>query len=1034
MVFNSTPAWFCPRMNSVIGPNPLRVLWVWVIFALVATVVLAERLAVHTYTVADGLAGDQISCIARDRQGFLWIGTRTGLSRFDGVSFRTFDTNDGLPHAGVFDILESSDGTLWFGTGAGLVRMRQERDQDGSAFEKAIGIPGGVSSLVEDDDGVLWVSSADILYRSETPKGGLFTPVKPDINWLPNVGRSIGSLVAAKGGGLWLGTNVGLYRLFPNGDILRYEIEDGDGAMRTHAVLQDSTGRIWVAGREIAVLMPRSLVADIAVLAEAGVARLNLVSNSELPEIPGEAKLFDEVDGLSLAPIFGVDEAPDGSIWAASHMGLAIIGTKGLAFHDRRSGLVSDHLGPVLVDESGNAWIGTQSHGLMRVNSTGFTSFTEEDGLVDRQTASVTLGPSKEIVVIGFPPEGAIHVHEGENLVPLPIPLPDDVRPFGWGLNQVTFFDHNGQLWVPTPNGLFRFPPFADIHDLPQSRYERRYLPDQEIYRVFEDSRGDIWMGGFGDSRLIRWQRSSDTVHRYDAGDGIPFQAGTAFAEDRSGTVWIGFYEGGLARWRDGVFRLFGRDDGVPRGLVNCLLVDREGRLWIGGQGDGLAMIEDPTEENLKWNLWNSADGLASEGIFSLAEDRFGKIYAGSLKGVDRLDPMTGQIDHFDTSTGLVNNLVLGALTGPNGDIWFATDGGVSRYRPSQEALREAPSVLIDRVSVDGVDLTVPLRGIAEVPRFLLPSRTEVVDIGFASVDLTPGSRLAFDVAVGPEADSWSQARGERFVRLAGLAPGDHRVSIRARLADGSVGPSASVNLHIAIPFWRQWWFFLSVALGLAASAWLVQRWRIQRLVEMHRVRSSIAADLHDEMGLSLVRVAILADMAGQEGENSAASGTLLEIGNTARDLVDATSDMAWALDPRHDTFAALIARFRRLAGDVVEGSGGRFSFDGDSLEGVPLGSESRRHVLLILKEAIRNACQHGRPQNVSLTVRRRMSGIEITLEDDGAGFEPEPAADGQGLLSMNRRALELGATMKIDSTPGVGTRIRLDIPLKRDA
>ncbi|RLE19689.1 MAG: hypothetical protein DRJ65_19870 [Acidobacteria bacterium] len=1014
----------------MIAKRQIIVLSVLVVTVLAASHLTAERLAVHTSTVADGLAGDQITCITQDRRGLLWIGTRTGLSRFDGVSFRSFDTRDGLPHAGIFAILESADGTLWIGTGRGLSQMAEEPGDDGSAFKDAVGIPSGVVALAEDDRGILWATSRGTLYRCETPDDGIFVPFETGITWPAGKSRSIGTLLAAEDGGLWLGSSIGLHRLLPDGMILHYEITEDERPSRIHTLLRDSGGRIWVAGRRITVFKPEQPAEVKAAASKSRIRRLTLGAGPVLPSIPGQAIRLDHRDGLSTAAIFGLDEGPDGAIWIASHLGLNILTGTGITSHSRQTGLVSDHLGPILVDDAGNAWIGTQSHGLMRVNSTGFTSYTEEDGLIDRQTASITLGPSGEIVVISLPPEGAVNLHDGENFLPLPIPLPSDIPRIGWGLNQVTFFDHNGQLWVPTTRGLFRFPNLRNLQELPHTRHERRYLPDDEIYRLFEDSRGDIWLGVFGDTRLMRWDRSTDTLHHFGADDSIPYQAGTAFAEDQSGAVWIGFYGGGLARWRKNSFQLYGSDDGVPRGMVNCLLIDHRGRLWVGALADGLAVTDDPTADSPVWRFFTINDGLTSEGIFSLAEDRFGRIYAGSLKGVDRLEPDTGRIDHFDTSTGLVNNLVVDALTGPDGDLWFATDGGVSRYRPATEHHNDVPEVFIDRVTIDGTDHTVPLRGVTSMAKIQLPARTEVIDIGFTAVDLTPGSRLKFEVAVGLGATTWSPTHGDRFVRLAGLAPGSHTIRIRARLPNQGVGPTATLGLRIATPLWRRWWFLACAAATLAGAIWLFQRSRIQRLEELQRVRSRIAADLHDEMGLSLARVAILADVAGQKSEDSTATETLHEISSTARDLVDATSDMAWALDPRHDTLAALVARFRYMAAEVIEGSGARFVFDADTLEGVPMGSEARRHLLLILKEATRNACSHGRPNQLTIKIRRTPSRVVITLEDDGAGFDPEAPCDGQGLFSMKRRASSMGAVMAIDSAPGAGTRITLDIPI----
>ena len=989
-------------------------LWILTAVVLPSHRLAAERLAVHTYTVADGLAGDQVTTIVQDSRGFLWIGTRTGLSRFDGVRFRSFGTDDGLPHESVSAILEASDGTLYLGTRDGLVRMLPERSVEGLAFTPFPGAPERIFALAEDAAGRIWATSRGTLYRCGPGPAEPCVEQPTGIPWPPDNARAIEDLTFTLDGALWLGTNLGLFRMAPDGSLTRVDLPRERLRSRIRDLLVDSRGRLWVTGEEIALL--------------------ERPPTGELPAtVPGEAVWIQLDPPMDKTAVFSFSEGLDGRVWVATFRGLSIISPEGISSHGRGTGLVTDHLSSVLVDDSGNAWVGTDGFGLMRINSTGFTSFVESDGLDSTRMASVALDPSGEVVAFCQPPEDILHLHEDGRFLPLPIPLQLGPRK-GWGINQVTFFDHEGKIWVPTPYGVFRFPRLTDLRDLPTTPYERHFLPNNEIFRLFEDGHGDLWLGAFNESRLIRWERATDTLHHYGPDDGLPFESGTAFATDGSGAVWIGFYTGGLARWRDSVFDFFDHEDGVPRGMVNCLLRDHRGRLWVGANADGLAVTEDPAADQPVWRRWTSADGLTSEAIFSLAEDRFGRIYAGSLKGIDRLDPETGRVDHFDTSTGLVNNLVISALTAPNGDIWFATGGGVNRYRPSRDTRTEPPAVFIDRITIDGADLAVPLRGIASGPRIDLPSRTEMVDIGFAAVDLTPGSRLEFEVSVGPDSDTWSPAHGRRFVRLAGLAPGEHRVSIRARLPDGLVGPAATVDLVIAIPLWRRWWFLASIVAAIATAGWIIQRLRIHRLKELHQVRSRIAADLHDEMGLSLARVAILADVARQNNGDTTTTETLKEIGGTARDLVDATSDMAWALDPRHDTVPALIARLRRQASEVAEGFGATFDLEADSLDGVPMASEARRHLFLILKESIRNACRHGRPDHLMLRIHRRASRLVITLEDDGVGFDTTSARDGQGLPSMERRATEMGATLSVASGPGEGTTIEIDVPFKTDA
>ncbi|HSN56063.1 MAG TPA: two-component regulator propeller domain-containing protein [Candidatus Sulfomarinibacteraceae bacterium] len=973
-----------------------------------------ERLAVYTYTVADGLAGDQVTAIVQDHQGFLWIGTATGLSRFDGVGFRSFGTGDGLPHAGVWSVFESSDGNLWVGTSGGLVRMLPERSAEGLAFEPVPGISRGVTAIAEDPAAGLWVASGGSLFRCRLPLDRPCAAVGTGIRWPRAAGRSTEALLADSDGSLWIGTSVGLYRMTADGPAVRVDVPIGDPPARARDLLVDRSGSIWVSS--------------------IGVRRFKL-DRTALPHVSVSELVRPALgDPTDRAAAFDLDEGPDGSIWVATHRGLAVVSGETVKVHDRDTGLVTEHLTAVLVDDAGNAWIGTESHGLMRVNGAGFTSFVESDGLVSPRMASVTLSPAGEIVAIAQPPEDMIHLAEGDRFIPIEIPLPELGPRNGWGMNQVTFFDHEGKLWVPSPYGLFRFPAVDDPRQLPTVSHEARYLPDNEIFRLFEDSRGDLWLGAFGSSRLIRWQRATDTMHHYGPADGLPFQAGTAFAEDPSGAVWIGFYTGGLARWRNGDFDLFDHEDGIPGGMVNCLLSDSRGRLWVGAVSGGLRVTEEPTAERPRWRTVDAAGAPVAEAVLTLAEDRFGAIYAGTLTGVDRLDPATGRIQHFDTASGLSNNLVGGSVATPDGDIWFSTGDGVSRYRPSAAPAESPPAVFIDRVTIDGEDLSVPLRGATAVTGISLPSRTGIVDIGFAAVELSPGSRSDFEFTADLDGGAWTSTGDRRSVRLVGPGAGRRTIAIRARQPNGASGPEARVELEIAIPVWRRWWFLTALVALAAAGAWTVQLRRMIRLQELHRVRSRIAADLHDEMGLSLARVAILADVAGRTAAKPETAETLAEIGSTARDLVDATSDLAWALDPRHDSVAALITRLRRTASEVAEGSGARFVLESDPLDGVPMGSEDRRHLLLILKEAIRNACRHGRPHELRLSIRREPAHLVLALVDDGVGFDPAAPCDGQGLASMRRRAEAMGAELVIDSAPGDGSRVGLRVQLRNDA
>src|SRR5262249_35886110 len=154
-------------------------------------------------------------------------------------------------------------------------------------------------------------------------------------------------------------------------------------------------------------------------------------------------------------------------------------------------------------------------------------------------------------------------------------------------------------------------------------------LGANEIFRLFEDSRGDIWISTLGNPKgvLTRWERATETFHCYSPADGIPEPAPTAFCEDPAGNIWIGFYLGGLLRYSQGRFTLFTQADGVPPGFVGGLYLDRAHRLWVATGEGGVARVDDPAAEHPTFFTYSAANGLASNQANGVTEDRWGMIY-----------------------------------------------------------------------------------------------------------------------------------------------------------------------------------------------------------------------------------------------------------------------------------------------------------------------------------------------------------------------------------------------------------------------
>jgi signal transduction histidine kinase len=209
--------------------------------------------------------------------------------------------------------------------------------------------------------------------------------------------------------------------------------------------------------------------------------------------------------------------------------------------------------------------------------------------------------------------------------------------------------------------------------------------------------------------------------------------------------------------------------------------------------------------------------------------------------------------------------------------------------------------------------------------------------------------------------------------------------------------------------------------------------------------RSGIATDLHDDIGASLSRIAILSEVVKQTaaGADSESRTRLSEIADSARGLIDAMSDIVWAVDPRKDRLDDLARRVNGFASDVLEAQGIRFRpASSAQLDGVRLEPEERRHLLLIAKEAIHNAVRHSGAREVFAELAVAGRELRLTIGDDGGGFDPDAVASaehrrrhgrgGHGLPSLAARASELGGTLAVDSAPGRGTRLTVRVPLGR--
>lgn len=1000
----------------------------------------AEHLPIRLYTTADGLSSNAIVCALRDSRGFLWFCTNEGLSRFDGYTFTNYAAEQGLPGREAADFLETRDGEYWVATAGAISRFnpqwasRVAGGANAGRFDvyrlAPGGDPGPIIQIAEAVDGRIWCLTLHNLYRFDSAQ-----KIFESIDLGPGFGASKlwDAILPDSDGSLWLGGDGVLARRLATGHVESYGAAEGlpISATRVSTLFKDRQRRLWVGTWS------------------AGLWRL---SPRAAPKTPSLDRVYTSRDGLPGTLVLDLMESRDGSLWLGTDDGLAEFVPGDAHKNDLFRTWTARHgldvagvdrlsIGTLAEDDKGSLWLA--GAGVMRLARGPFTTYTTLDGLKSNSIGSIFEDRAGRLIAVsGDPRFRYLHVFDGERFAAVVPRLPKPATRFTWGSGQIHFQDHAGAWWVATDEGLCRYPRVRDVqelaHTLPERVFtERDGLSGHGIYSMFEDSRGDLWISVLGADDVERWSRGRGLIEKFKNGaDGQPLGTPAVYAEDSAGNIWMGLFWHDLARYRNGRFQVFGAADGLTT-HVAALLADRAGRIWVATSG-GLARVDEPDADRPRFRMYNSRSGLSSDNIRCVTEDLAGRIYVCTGRGIDQLDPWSGRVRHYTDADGLpFPGIARVAYRDSRGTLWFGGNG-LTRFVPQPDA--RAPGDLqirITRVRVRGRELPVSELGENQLAAIQLRPPDDQVQIDFASLNFGVGETIQYQYRLENSDRDWGPLANTRSVTYAGIRPGSYRFLVRAVDATGGTSAvPASVAFTLLPPLWQRSWFLALALAVMAVAVWSAHRYRLRQLLELERVRTRIASDLHDDIGSSLTQIAVLSELARTSTGADGADARLARIADLSRELVDSMSDIVWAINPRRDSVSDLVYRMRRFASDLFTSRSIGFEFQAPSdIVKMPLRAEIRREAFLIFKEGVHNIVRHAQCRRVEINLTADQHRLVLRLSDDGQGVSADATGRrGHGLASMRQRARTLGGQLEIGAEPGCGTSITLTVPLDRKA
>ncbi|MDJ0837879.1 MAG: two-component regulator propeller domain-containing protein [Acidobacteriota bacterium] len=785
--------------------------------------------------VGDDLSHNDVRCLIQDRNGFIWMGSREGLNRYDGYNFKTIrhdpDNLHSLPDNFVRALLETGDGRIWIGTAAGLCALDPSTGNlTNYPVQRENAQQVDVQTLLEDRAGRLWMG---------TNGTGLFCLDLKKNQWIapgdlpPIDHENIRSILQDSSGNLWFGTGGGgLYRYSPEtGDLEHFRQTFRQEKSISHdfilTLCETRDGYLW-----------------------AGTYGGGL--NRYHPET-GEFKRYksrrDRPDRPGHNVIWCLREDREGRLWVGTYGG-------GLNIYDADTGifrrfrhnaddpksLAADNVWSLLEDETGQIWIGT-SGGLSR-----YDPGRDRFGHHYRDPNQVNSLSDNYVRAIYETRAGQLWIgtNDGLNLwdeehLGYRVFNSDAEDPESLSHDQIWSISEDGlgYLWVGTSSGLNRFDPFTGTF----KRYYRDIadhdsLSHDTITALSRDAAGRLWAGTYGGG-LNRYEEDSDRFFRYrydqENQHSLSHNVVSIIYLDTEERLWVGTLGGGLNEYipGSGSFVRYGWDRNKSESLnsdeILALHRDSRGILWIGTRNRGLYRFEPgaPGEAG-SYTGFELEKSIARDTIYAILEDSRGHLWLSSDEGLCRIDPLTGKGRDFRSHEGLQGDQFNGGagVHGRDGMLYFGGPNGFNAFKgagirldPIPPKVRITDFLLFNQsVPLQSVDPESPLtRPITATEKLVLEYHQSVVAFEFAALHFASPEHNTYAFKLDGVNKDWVETDAEKRFAYYNLDSGSYTFRVKGANKDGVWSTTdTTLDIRVKPPPWKTWWAYSLYALALS--------------------------------------------------------------------------------------------------------------------------------------------------------------------------------------------------------------------------
>jgi ligand-binding sensor domain-containing protein/anti-sigma regulatory factor (Ser/Thr protein kinase) len=979
-----------------------------------------------------GLASDFVTSIIQDNKGFIWISTGNGLQKFDGNSFTNYHydpyNSKSISSDNAGFLLKDREDDIWiispflgfnmFNPSTG--KNTRVSDFVDSSFRK---LNSNINACL-DAQGNTWLISLNTLAKYDE---GHHQLVSYD-NLLPKnkpIGTPKSILCDPRTGNLWIiSYSYGLCMLDPGKNVFYHNgnnpenlpifnlvsdpgtiyldmqnnlwVNSFSGKLYRYNLITHQEKRYFFGGTDEQTGKRKKILIDCIMQGRNGTTWMGARKDGLLEYFP-KTDSFATIPRNGHAP-GGLDfdqvinclyEDREGNIWIGTDKGISIFNPYRQQFHSVNLPVIKNEDGNTTAiasfvqTKSNDIWVGTYGQGIQVFDDhlrfkTHYSYITNNSGPIRE--------PGNRVWSFLTQPDGKIFIG----------------CQHGW----LAIYDpKSGNFTSSQPEALEK----------------------HTIINMAADSAKNIWLALY--VGLAKWDHKKNSFTAYP--DPLSYHDNTEkqvfdLLIDNRQNIWVATQASGLQKFdpASGQFtKIFVPEKDNPTSIsdhsIQCMTKINDSLIAIGTASGGINLFNPHIEQ---FRHITTGEGLPGNNISALYFQPPHDIWVASGQGLSKVNLENKRVSHYGLEDGIFNDNfsdLLRFYKTRDGSLLAGYHGGFVSFRPDSIGSEAAPAnVTITAFKV--YDQSLPVDSLlAKSDTISLSYRQNFITVEFASLSFLEPHRINYYYQLEGVDKGWVNAGKQRIATYANLGAGSYSFKVKSENRDGN--PSQQPTTLIIVirpPFWQTGWFrSLLVAVIVLILAGLY-KYRINQLLKLQGMRNDISRDLHDDVGATLGSISILSEVVKtkmEAGEQGQAYSLLKKISSHSLEMVENMNDIVWAINPKNENVEKVVQRLTDFAQSTCASKDIQLEFKAEEAAlKQKLAMESMKNIYLIVKEAMNNAIRHSDCHKLKVAVKSQAGSLEISVFDDGKGFDPQLVRTGNGLFNMESRAKEMKGSVRI--------------------